>query len=78
MFIGDTIAAAYQAGRTPGAIRNWARRGLITRQPGTGPHGSALWDLEEVAEVAARITSDGRFTAARQPSRRRVDGVRCT
>ena len=30
----------------PSTVRSWAHRGYLTRQ-GTGPHGIALYDVEE-------------------------------
>ncbi|MEU0086111.1 transcriptional regulator [Streptomyces sp. NPDC006274] len=53
-----TSLAALALGVQEGTIRQWARRGRITRY---GTKRQALYDLTELAALAAR-TPDGRET----------------
>ena len=45
-WLADTQSIAFMTGVTPATVRSWAHRGHLTRR-GTGPRGTALYDVEE-------------------------------
>jgi hypothetical protein len=57
--LADTQAIAVFAGRKPATIRSWAHRGLLTRR-GTDQRGRALYDLDEAADLVARLDTPDR------------------
>lgn len=56
--LADTQAIAFFARRSPATVRSWAHRGLLTRR-GTDQRGRALYDLNEVAELVAKLDKPG-------------------
>jgi DNA-binding transcriptional MerR regulator len=51
-----TESIAVLTGRPEPTIRYWAHRGWLTRR-GTGPHGRALYDVDEAQELAAKLAA---------------------
>jgi len=54
--LADTAAIAVLTGRPEPTIRGWAHRGWLTRR-GTGPHGRAMYDVDDAQELAAKLAA---------------------
>src|SRR5215475_13660979 len=60
--LADTESIAFMVSRPQATIRSWAHRGDLKRR-GTGPHGRALYDVDEALELATkRATLDNTST----------------
>ena len=53
MTLADTETIAWMLARPQATIRSWTYRGHLHRC-GTGPHGRALYDVDEVLKFATR------------------------
>jgi hypothetical protein len=54
--LAPTESIAVLVGRPEPTIRGWAHRGWLTRR-GTGPHGRAMYDVDEAQELAAKLAA---------------------